>query len=318
LKSQNKEANECDANDLELFFEELKASHVKQSTAELYAGAVQRFYDFYATRGTFETNPAAIALENIDINNNSSTIRRDISVKEMAEFIQRIQRPQPLAIVLLFVKIGIRLSELVNLDTRDIHLDHKAYKSTVDIRAELKDRPDTIYIPSNIREGYEYNGEIRETGNKRKRDTLVPIDKELKISLLRHFLTKIESPDADDERAVISGTAEPLFYRRIGYGSDRVIGERATTDQVWRLVTNLAKEQGWYRKGGGASENVTPHYFRHWFTTMAEQNRIERPIVKYIRGDVGDDVVDKHYRHFWGNEVKEKYLKNIYQFDLYN
>lgn len=318
LKKEGMTANEVTADDAELFFEELKSSQLKESTAASYAGVVRRFYDFYSTRGTFETNPAVIALESVKFKDNKNPIRRDISQEEMGQFIRDVSRPQPLAIVMLLAKTGIRVSELVNLDVRDLHLDHPSFRQVAEPRSEVSSRPDTLFVPSEIRAGKEYNGEVREKGNKRERDTLIPIDSELKKVLLRHYLTKLESPDADNEQAERTGKAEPLFYQRIGYSSNRLIGERTTIGGVSRLIKDLGRPRGWYEKGGGAEKNVTPHYFRHWFTTCAEQNGMSRAVVKYIRGDVGADIVDKHYRHFWGNEVREEYLSNIFHFGIYD
>jgi protoheme ferro-lyase len=45
---------------------------------------------------------------------------------------------------------------------------------------------------------------------------------------------------------------------------------------------------------------------------MSERHGLTRPLVKYIRGDVGNDIVDR-YRHFWGDEVREEYTENIYK-----
>lgn len=316
LENEELSADELTADELELFFNKLKNSHLKENTAGAYAGCIQRFYDFYSTRGTFETNPAAIALENVDFKRSKNPIRRDISQGEMASFLKDITRPQPLAICVLLAKTGIRVSELINLDLRDIHLDHPSYN--VEIRSEISGRPDTIFVPSDIQAGEEYNGEVRKKGNKRERDTLIPIDSELKKSLLKHYLTKLESPNADDERAKRTGEAEPLFYQRLGYRSKRVIGERATGGGVWRLLKDLGEPRGWYKVGRGAEENVTAHYFRHWFTTQAEKEDMSRAVVKYIRGDVGTDIIDKHYRHFWGEEVREEYLSKIYKFGIYD
>lgn len=318
LEKKEMTADEMTADEIELFFEELKSSHLKESTAGSYAGVVRRFYDFYSTRGAFETNPAAIALESVEFKDNKNPVRRDISQEEMSQFLQDISRPQPLAIIMLLAKTGIRVSELVNLDVRDLHLDHPSFRQVAEPRSEVSNRPDTLFVPSEIRGGEEYNGEVREKGNKRERDTLIPIDSELKKALLRHYLTKLESPDADNEQAERTGKAEPLFYQRLGYRSKRLIGERTTNGSVWRLIKDLGRPRGWYEEGRGAEENVTPHYFRHWFTTRAEQNGMSRAVVKYIRGDVGADIVDKHYRHFWGNEVREEYLSNIYHFGIYD
>jgi len=37
-----------------------------------------------------------------------------------------------------------------------------------------------------------------------------------------------------------------------------------------------------------------------------------RGVVKYLRGDVADDVIDT-YTHNWGDQVRETYEANVYQ-----
>ena len=69
---------------------------------------------------------------------------------------------------------------------------------------------------------------------------------------------------------------------------------------------------GWHEKGNGVQNNVTPHYFRHWFTTMARNHGVPRSVIKYIRGDADEDMVD-YYTHNWGNDTREAYLDNIYK-----
>jgi integrase len=80
---------------------------------------------------------------------------------------------------------------------------------------------------------------------------------------------------------------------------------------VRAFVTEHAREAGWYRSGGGAEENVTPHYFRHFFTTHLRDRTGDRGVVKYLRGDVAQDVIDT-YTHNWGDRVREVYEANVY------
>jgi integrase len=101
-------------------------------------------------------------------------------------------------------------------------------------------------------------------------------------------------------------SAEPLFL-----GTAEGWGERLDPEAVRHVVETHAREWGWYRTGGGASENVTPHYFRHFFTTHLRDRTGDRGIVKYLRGDVADDIIDT-YTHNWGDKVRETYEANIY------
>jgi integrase len=78
------------------------------------------------------------------------------------------------------------------------------------------------------------------------------------------------------------------------------------------VVADRAAERGWYREGGDATENVTPHYFRHFFTTHLRDRTGDRGIVKYLRGDVATDIIDT-YTHNWGDRVREVYEANIYR-----
>jgi integrase len=70
---------------------------------------------------------------------------------------------------------------------------------------------------------------------------------------------------------------------------------------------------GWHQTGAGAGENVTPHYFRHFFTTHLRDRTGDRGVVKYLRGDVASDIIDT-YTHNWGDQVRQTYLENIYTF----
>ena len=85
----------------------------------------------------------------------------------------------------------------------------------------------------------------------------------------------------------------------------------AWNSMVRDIVTGHACDAGWYADGAGAGENVTPHYFRHFFTTHLRDRIGDRGVVKYLRGDVADDIIDT-YTHNWGDRVREVYEANVY------
>jgi len=88
-------------------------------------------------------------------------------------------------------------------------------------------------------------------------------------------------------------------------------GQRLTPRAVRNVVTDHARAAGWYESGGSAADNVTPHYFRHFFTTHLRDRTGDRGVVKYLRGDVADDIIDT-YTHNWGGQVRATYEENIY------
>ncbi|WP_254837713.1 tyrosine-type recombinase/integrase [Natronomonas marina] len=266
------------------------------STVASYASYVHRFYAYMTQVGAFESNPMALVTEEMDESIDSDPARREISVPEMRSFVAGVGHPLERAIIGTLLKTGMRVGECCNLDLRDIHLDDSEVREAypTDPRGSLDGRPDSVFVASEPTRGDVYNDEERTASNKRKRDTVVPIDDELK-HLLKSWLAI--RPDSDSP-ALFCSTSE--------------WGKRATPSMVRSFVAERAAERGWYRAGGDAAENVTPHYFRHFFTTHLRDRTGDRGIVKYLRGDVAADIIDT-YTHNWGDRVREVYEANVYR-----
>ena len=267
-----------------------------ESTIATYASYLHRFYAYMTQVGTFETNPMALVMEEMDESINTDPTRREISVQQMQAFVQEITHPLERAVVTTLLKTGMRAGELCNLDLRDVHLDDVQI-TTGTTRAALENRPNSLFVPSEPTVGESYNGAERSASNKRKRDTTIPVDDEL-ATVLTHWLAI--RPD-------VASPAEPLFVSTSGSW-----GQRLTPDMVHHVVETHARDFGWYRDGGGPAENVTPHYFRHFFTTHMRDRTGDRGIVKYLRGDVAQDIIDT-YTHDWGDRVRDEYLANVYR-----
>lgn len=265
---------------------------VAESTVATYATYLHRFYDYMVRVGEFEENPMAIVNEEIDESINTDPARRDISIPQMRSFVGSVPHPLERAVVVTLLKTGMRAGELCNLDTRDLHL---ASGETA-CRPRLDGRPDSLYVDHRPSEGSIYNDERRRASNKRMRATTIPVDGEL-ATVLRQWLAIRPDPLSD---------ADPLFVST----SDNW-GKRLTPDMVHHIVETNARRADWYRDGGGPEENVTPHYFRHFFTTHLRDRTGDRGVVKYLRGDVAQDVIDT-YTHDWGTRVQDIYDENIY------
>ena len=267
-----------------------------ESTVATYASYIHRFFAYMVQVETFDANPMTLVMEEMGESINTDPTRREIDVGTMRSFVDGIAHPLDRAIVLTLLKTGMRVGELCNLDCRDVHLDGTAPGSHDSVRVGLEGRPYSLYVDSEPARGSAVNGEERTASNKRKRDTTVPVDDEL-ARILRQWLAI--RPDTQSDAA-------PLFV-----STSRKWGERLTPDMVHHMVETHARERGWYRTGGGAEENVTPHYFRHFFTTHLRDRTGDRGIVKYLRGDVAQDVIDT-YTHEWGTRVRDVYEANIY------
>ena len=269
------------------------------STVASYASYVHRFYAYMTQVGAFDGNPMALVTEEMDESINTDPARREVSVPRMRAFVESVTHPLERAVVVTLLKTGMRVGELCNLDLRDLSLDAPQVRESYDWtpRATLDGRPDSLFVSSEPSRGAVVNGEERTASNKRKRHTVIPVDEELKRELVRWLAIRPDAPSP----------AEPLFV-----DTAEEWGERLRPAQVRTVVKRHAEDHGWYRVGGGAEENVTPHYFRHFFTTHLRDRTGDRGVVKYLRGDVATDVIDT-YTHNWGDRVREVYEANIYR-----
>ncbi len=285
---------EANHRDCMAFVHQLRGD-VSSSTVATYASYLHRFYDYMQRVGAFDDNPMALVLEEIDESINVDPARRDLSVPEMREFVAGVRHPLHRAVVVTLLKTGIRAGELCNLDRRDLRLSDPP-DDPGEHRPHLDGRDDSLYVDDEPSRGAVYNGEERTASNKRQRGTTIPVDDELG-RVLTEWLAVRPDPRSD---------AGPLFVSTAGDW-----GARLTTDMVHHVVETHAREFGWYRTGGGPEENVTPHYFRHFFTTHLRDRTGDRGVVKYLRGDVAQDVIDT-YTHDWGNRVRDVYEDNVY------
>ncbi len=265
------------------------------STVATYASYLHRFYAYMSRVGAFDSNPMGLVREEMDEAIDTDPTRREVSVLEMRAFVDELGHPLDRAVVVTFLKTGVRVGELCNLDLRD--LNHPVIDEFgVEPRSSLGGRPDSLYVASEVSRGDRVNGEVRSASNKRERATIVPVDDELRHTLLRWLAVRPEA----------RSSAEPLFV-----STTDDWGARLTPAMVRARLRDHAREFGWYRESAGAEQNVTPHYFRHFFTTHLRDRTGDRGIVKYLRGDVAEDIIDT-YTHNWGDRVRETYDRHVY------
>ncbi|MEZ3143465.1 tyrosine-type recombinase/integrase [Halobaculum sp. MBLA0143] len=288
---------EATHRDCTAFVHELRTDpELADSTVATYAAYLHRFYAYMTQVGAFDANPMALVMEELDERIDTDPARRELTVSEMRSFLTGVTHPLERALIVTLLKTGVRVGELCNLDLRDLSLSGVSGYDLGD-RPALEGRRDSLFVPAAPSVGESYNGAERTASNKRKRDTVVPVDEELREALLVWLAIRPDTPSP----------AEPLFV-----GTASGWGRRLTPEQVQRVVRQHARRVGWYEKGAGVTENVTPHYFRHFFTTHLRERTGERGVVKYLRGDVADDIIDT-YTHNWGGRVRETYERHVYE-----
>ncbi len=293
------------------------ASGINSSrTIEEMLRIVQSFLKELLEREVVDSNPVAYVCDKTDFDHDELD-KLDRTVDEIGNYLRAIPNLLQRAMGVTFAKTGVRKGENWNIDLPYLHLDHELYYRVLDQHGvtlvdEVVDHPDTFYIPSEPTVGESFRGETRTLGNKRKRGTRIPVDGELKQALLDWFAVRPET-----------AYPHPLWVSPQGKPT-RI----ATVDPNRKLTNYWAEETGLVDDGD--TGKFTPHWFRHFFTTNMQPGRgyhdgsIAPTLVKYIRGDVGTateesgrDIMDV-YSHDWGDQVRDKYLNNIYQFGIYD
>jgi len=298
-----------------------------------YLRIIKRFYSWLDNSNVISENPAQVALESEELKNDLQIDDKDRpvrSMEEMTAFLRWCPSPFHRAYFLILLKSGIRAGELRNIDLRDLHLDHPLYeywldKYDISLVDDVTNKPDSIYIMGSFNEGTEVRGELREAGNKRSRDdgTVIPIDTEVKATLLEYILTRAApNPDAP---------CHPLFVKKRSDGSR----ERITQSSVIKRIFGLLEEYEWYERGSGIENNIDNHYFRHYFTYNHRHLRgvyddwMPDGLRAYLRGDKDSSNDDENsntarntvYSHSswddWNRTVREPYMDSIYYFGVY-
>ena len=298
-------------------FKQWVTSDIKKDTASTYISKLDNMAQFYLSRGHYQGNPFDGLSDAIDTGsgrNDSKSFQDNerISVEDskLREAIRSTHGSQKIVLLALLVKTGIRASEACNLDWEDITISHDfADDLFPEPRFELSDNSDMIYIDSTKTED---SYDVATEGNKRKADSRIPVDGELKRLLLWHALTRERR--FDGQNPVLMVSSDPMCK-----SSDRLSAQVA-----WVRVKDLAEKYDWYESGRSEMRNVTPHWFRAKFGSYME-SRLEaakkspesdfsaepRDVIKGLRGDVPDDVAegyrlreDDHFEHIRPRQFK--------------
>ncbi|ELY95121.1 integrase family protein [Natrialba hulunbeirensis JCM 10989] len=287
------------------FLDQLRNAGLAERTVEEYMRIVQSFLAMMMTRGVVESNPIAYVIDEAEFEIEESS-QLELTVSQLGNFIKSIPKPHYRASALLHAKNGIRNGENNNIDLPHLHLDHPDYyrfleKRDIELHEQIKERPDSLYIPSEPTIGEEYNGEVRGAGNKRKNDTIIPIDMETKFMLLNWLAVR-----------PLAEYPHPLWVTQDN--------TRVHHQSFRSYIKNCAVEAGLI--DDTADRKFSVHWFRHFFTTQLRPGHgnyseyLEPTMIKYLRGDVEDDIMEV-YTHDWGNTIRAEYIDSIYQFGIY-
>lgn len=193
------------------------------------------------------------------------------------------------AVLVLQLKLGLRASELCNMELREVNPGHDGLRDfypELGSHPEVEGRPGSVYVPCD-----------RE-GNKSRRPRVLPLDDEARRCLVRYLLVR---PTCGRDRALLSKR-------------DKVAMTNKHCARAWReAVPDRLSDPG------DGLRPVRSHFGRHWFTTYWDVHEdIGSELVAYMRGDTagsrggGSDSM-KHYLHVYYEDVEELYRERVFK-----
>lgn len=281
---------------------------IKESTAYDYVITIINVVDWLALEAKLADYNPYTHLQYRFASENGQTEKIEIKLPELRQALQEALqfRIELFVYLMISLKCGLRKSETINLDLRDIHLDHPISGGMPEPRKEIYNYPDTLYVDSSISEGEKHNGETRKCGNKPKSFRKVPIDQELKDVVV--WWIAMLPPTTSPAKPLLRKTIDPE-------------ARRPSPSTITEMVTGWAREQG-FNNPEKKHFGVDSHWCRHWFSTQlrARIDSNEVPLgspteyVEGLRGDTRDSVIET-YTQDW-KEVQnqgEKSYREVYE-----
>jgi len=213
-------------DDLDYTIEELKRSHVKEILKQWeesnlservisdHLNNLIRMTDWCVTQANIaDHNPFKPYQSEYSSSIGNETDKIEIPLKQLRELVWKFSkhRIEVFVFIVIMLKTGLRHSETLNLDLRDINLDHPISEKMPKPRQEIYNDPDTLYVDSDISEHEVHNGERRAHGNKEKSHRSIPIDGELKELLV--WWIKMLPPTVSDAKPLLRSLNDPEHRR---------------------------------------------------------------------------------------------------------
>lgn len=239
-------------------------------------------------------NPFNLARSKLSIDRPDPKEPPRIPVRELADIIQEVNHIRQRLIIVLQLKLGLRASEVANLQLQDVNLgiaDIRDCYPELGSHSMVEDRENAVYIaPKGERDR-----------NKSGRPRVLPLDGETRRALVEYLLIR---PDAGNPWVILSKTHHAKM-------------ENEGINRAWLDAFQPEYQETEQHRG------VTSHYGRHRFTTYWQvEEEINRELVKYMRGDLarGAPLDDRsamdEYIHTYYEDIESLYRNRIYKLNI--
>ena len=272
-----------------------------------YINNLNRMADWCVTQANVaDHNPFKPYRSEYKTDGRNKTEKIEIPLEQLRELVWAFEkhRIEVFVFIIIILKTGLRHAEALNLDLRDINLNHPVSEKMPQPRQEVYNHPDSLYVDSDISEGEVHNGEKRAHGNKKNSHRTIPIDDELKDLLV--WWIKMLPPTVSDAKPLLRQLNDPEH-------------RRPTNGFTKPHITEVARDFG-VNAPDMKHFGFDAHWCRHWFSTQLRSNidESEVPIgtvkeyVQGLRGDADDDVIDT-YTHDWSVSEGKKSYREVYE-----
>jgi integrase/recombinase XerD len=253
-------------------------------------------YTYWQDDPTFphpqDYNPISLAKTKVTFADVESKEPPRIPLADLRDVLEGVTHVRDRAIIALQLKLGLRATEVCNLQLSDIDIqnaDLRAHYPELGSNPRLEGRQNAVYVPHD-----------RE-GNKSQRPRLLPLDDELRRVLLRYLLIR---PDTGGPWVFLSLTRHEQLRKQ-------------DINQPWKDA---------FRPEYAETEQhraVTSHYGRHYFTTYWRvEEDLNRELIKYMRGDTAGSMsiqergaIDE-YIHTYYEDIGNLYRENIFKLNV--
>lgn len=237
--------------------------------------------------------PIDLARMKVNLKESPGKDVRILPVEKLRGVVSSIRSLRERALVVLQLKLGLRATEVSNIQIRDISIQNgelQSHFSQLGTHRHLRGYKDVIYIPS----------KRHREGNKSERPRLLPLDDEVR-HLIRQYLL------------VRPSVEEPWLF--LTKGSYKQLWRNEVND-AWDIFQSEYPESEDYRK-------ITSHYGRHRFVTYWKvEQATQRELVQYMRGDApGGDTLENSaaiddYIHINYSDIEDEYREKIFKLNI--
>lgn len=255
---------------------------------------VLRAYEWWQDHHAFphptDYNPFRIALRETDVSERRSPSNHPpLSVDDIREVISGCTNVRERLFLVLQLKLGLRVGELLNIQLKDIALTNsniQQWYPEIGSADPIQGYEDAIYVPSRH----------ERDGNKSHRPRILPLDDETKRTILQYLPTR---PMAESPWLVLSKRT----FQKLDRGD--------CVNNIWKNHFSEHNANEKYR-------NITSHYGRYFFTNFWKVKQgTSRELVQYMRGDkLGDQqsggAIDEYLAAYY-RDIEEIYRTRIFK-----